>query len=1215
MAKPLKIVGAGKNGINSALAFSPDYYAKHCGPVTYDRSEAIWGVFFGNIADQLIRAFAPHRVYDAGCAHGFLVEAFWDRGVEARGRDISTFAVSQARPDIRSFCEVGSIADPISGEFDLVTCIEVLEHMPEEDARRAIANLSAITSTIVFSSSPADLDEPTHINVRPTMYWLREYAKHGFTPLMNFDASFIAPHSLVLRRLDARPSEEELLAFADRISLRVRCSDLSRTVERLRGDASKERDKLVVRGYAEVEIARTEAEKARAAAEAARAEMNALLSSTTWRATKPIRALLSRVPAPARRQFKSLAKATLGAARRTGRTAAGNGATARVETPYERWVREHDTLDDADRSAIRAHVADLLLRPLISVAIPVYNTPERYLVQAIESVLAQLYPHWELCIADDASSEQHVRSVLEHYRKRDHRIKIVYRQQNGHISAATNSALDVASGEFVALLDHDDVLSERALYEIALEINACPEADVIYSDSDNVDDLGRRWGPYFKTDWDPDLMFGHNMVSHLGVYRHSVLTAIGGLRVGFEGSQDYDLLLRATELSKDERIRHVPSILYHWRRNASSPSFSEQDLPACVTAARRAIKEHLDRKGIAARVEAAPRAPNFNRVVYTLPKEPPLVSIIVPTRDRADLLRRCVESVFINTNYSPLEVIIVDNDSSELETQNLFDKLAKRSDVRVLRHHGAFNYAAINNRAVAQARGDVIVLMNNDVEVISPGWLDEMVSHALRPEIGAVGARLLYPDGRVQHAGVVLGVGHGAGHFFHGAPQHETGPHGMLALNRRVSAVTAACLAMRRSVYLEVGGLDELNLPVAYNDVDLCLRVRERGYAIVCTPFAELLHRESASRGPDVAVESRIRLERDAMHLHKKWGPQLDRDPYYNENCSLTVPTFEPAFPPRRARPWLSYRGRDNSGRAAPVALSRSDQLLAPISRSARILEIGPSYNPIAPKSAGWDTRTIDHATRAELVAKYTGHDGVNVSRIEEVDYVWKGGAIADSVPRDLHGTFDAFITSHVIEHTTDLLDFLNSAEVLLSLRGTVILAIPDKRYCFDYFRPLATTGDVIYAHALGRSRHPRRTVFDHGAYTVKNRGSIAWGQAPVGEFEFMQTLEQAYVQFNQVSEDPSQPYVDMHGWQFTPSSFELLMLELARLEKTDWQIARATPAMGCEFHAWLKRGGKASAAISSHEELNARRMELLKKTLLELREQVDYLLAGELPP
>jgi glycosyltransferase involved in cell wall biosynthesis len=961
-------------------------------------------------------------------------------------------------------------------------------------------------------------------------------------------------------------------------------------------------------GAARARRARSEAqaqvEQAKAAAASAAAHAAAIERSTVWQATRPLRLILGRFPRTRRFAHRMLRAGwwtvTFQLPRRLRERRLGRAGT------YAQWVLEHDTLNDDDRAAIREHIARLARRPLISIVVPVHNTNEKFLREMIDSVRQQLYPEWELCLADDASTEPHVGRALDEYAALDPRIKVVKRQTNGHVCVATNTALELATGEFVALLDHDDLLSERALYEIAVELDAHPQADVLYSDSDNIDANGQRSAPYFKTDWDPDLMLGHNMVSHLGVYRRSLLEQLGGLRPGLEGSQDYDLMLRAAELVAPERIRHVLAVLYHWRHDGSSPTFSESSLDRCVLAARRAIRHHLERRGTRARVEPAPKTLSFTRVVYPLPERPPLVSVIVPTRDRADLLARCAEGVLNRTDYEPLELIVVDNDSKEPETLELLERLVNDSRVRVVRHGGAFNFAALNNDAVREARGEIVVLLNNDIEVTSSLWLQEMVSHALRPEVGAVGAKLLYPDRRVQHAGVVLGVGHGAGHFFHGADGDGPGYFGFLALTRRVSAVTAACMALRRSTYLEAGGLDETNLPVAFNDVDLCLRLGERGYGVVWTPHAELRHLESASRGADSDGERLARLQRDADYLRQRWRALLDTDPHYNLNCSIKEAYFEPGFPPRRPKPWLPFKKQTA---AVSTPATREQTLLGDLNRSSRIVEIGPSYNPIAPKAHGWKTTTVDHATRAALTEKYRGHPGVDVDRIEEVDCVWISGSLADAVPAHLHGTFDAFIASHVIEHTTDLVGFLDTAATLLANTGIVILAVPDKRYCFDYFRPLTTTGDVLDAHAARRSRHTRRNLFNHLAYVVKNDGAGAWGQSPVNELEFFHSIEEAAAAFANASDGAESPYVDSHAWQFTPASFELLLLELARIGETDWLVDQITPATGCEFFVRLRRGGGCATAALTVPELQARRLALLKRILLETREQIDLIL------
>jgi glycosyltransferase involved in cell wall biosynthesis len=535
---------------------------------------------------------------------------------------------------------------------------------------------------------------------------------------------------------------------------------------------------------------------------------------------------------------------------------------------------------------------------------PVYNTPERLLRGAIESVRAQLYANWELCVADDASTAPHISEVLREFATLDSRIKVVRREVNGHIAAATNSALDLAIGEFVALMNHDDLLPEHALYEVATELEAHPEADIVYTDEDQMDADGRRSNPYFKTDWNPDLLLGHNLINHLCVYRRAVVEKVGRLRQGFEGCQDYDLALRVASITVADRIRHIPAILYHWRRNSGSKILSEASLERCAAAAREAIRDHLKWHSVVASVVAAPSVASWTRVVRRVPHPEPLVSLIVPTRDRSELLGRCAEGILNRTDYVMMELLVADNGSREAETQVLLDQLRTDSRVRIVECHGSFNYSAINNRTVLEARGDVVVLLNNDVDVITPCWLREMVSQALRPEIGAVGAKLLYPDGRVQHAGVVLGVGGVSGHFCHLASREDSGYFGQLGLVRNVSAVTGACLAVRRNLYLEIGGLDETNLPVAYNDVDFCLRIRERGLRNLWTPFAVLYHVESVSRGSDLTPDNLPRFENEIAYMKRRWGSELATDPFYNPNFSLESGHFELAFPPRREKPW-----------------------------------------------------------------------------------------------------------------------------------------------------------------------------------------------------------------------------------------------------------------------------------------------------------------------
>ena len=491
----------------------------------------------------------------------------------------------------------------------------------------------------------------------------------------------------------------------------------------------------------------------------------------------------------------------------------------------------------------------------------------------------------------------------------DSRIKVVRRPENGNICAATNTALTLATGEFVALMDHDDILPERALYEVAALLQEHPDADLIYSDEDKIDEAGRRYDPHFKSDFNPDLLLGQNMVNHLGVFRRSLIEAAGGFRVGFEGSQDYDLTLRAIERTDPSRIRHIPFILYHWRVFASSTAFSTVELPRATAAAHRALTEHFERRGIKATVEEAPATNRFTRIRHAMPTPAPRVSLIVPTRDKVELLRGCVEGLRHRTDYPDLEILIVDNNSERPETFAYFDSLKDDPRVRVLRYESPFNYSAINNFAAAQATGSMLGLINNDIEVIGADWLTEMVSHAARPEVGAVGAKLYYADDTIQHAGVITGICGVAGHSHKGRVRTDYGYFSRLQLTQDLSCVTAACLIMRKAVFDAVGGLDAANLAVAFNDVDLCLKVREKGWLVVWTPFAELYHLESASRGSDTAPDKIHRFMGEIEHMKRRWGDALATDPYYNPNLTLDAEDFGIAFPPRVRKPWLAKEG------------------------------------------------------------------------------------------------------------------------------------------------------------------------------------------------------------------------------------------------------------------------------------------------------------------
>ncbi|MEB0110431.1 glycosyltransferase family 2 protein [Variovorax sp. RTB1] len=571
----------------------------------------------------------------------------------------------------------------------------------------------------------------------------------------------------------------------------------------------------------------------------------------------------------------------------------------RKTNDYANWVVTYDTLTAETRTAITQRVAAMPAPPLISILMPTYNPNPVHLRAAIESVRAQLYPHWELCIADDASTAAEVRSILEFYRDSDPRIKVVFRPKNGHISSASNSALELVTGPWIALMDHDDLLPEHALFWMVDRIAKHPDARLIYSDEDKIDESGQRSDPYFKPDWNIDLFRSQNMFSHLGVLSAELVRSVGGFRAGLEGSQDWDLVMRCMEHVDASQVQHVPRVLYHWRVHAESTARSMNAKPYAAIAGERALNEHYQRIG----VKAVAEYQQFGyRTRYVLPDELPLVSIIIPTRNGLDLMRQCIQSIDKKTTYGRYEIIIVDNGSDDPAALAYFANLAERANVRVLRDERPFNYSALNNAAVAAARGDVIALVNNDIEVMSPDWLSEMVSIALQPGVGAVGARLWYPGMALQHGGVVLGLGGLACHAHKDLPRGLNGYAGRAALIQSFSAVTAACLVVRKAVYQQVGGLDELHLTVAFNDVDFCLRLREAGYRNVWTPYAELLHHESATRGDDMAPDKRKRFEREIAYMKSRWADVIANDPAYSPNLTLDAEDFSYAWPPRVER-------------------------------------------------------------------------------------------------------------------------------------------------------------------------------------------------------------------------------------------------------------------------------------------------------------------------
>jgi len=557
---------------------------------------------------------------------------------------------------------------------------------------------------------------------------------------------------------------------------------------------------------------------------------------------------------------------------------------ADINQQYQIWLKKH-TPTEEELEKQRKLSKKFKYQPKISIITPVCGPDEKWLRACIGSVLNQTYDNWELCLADDASTKPYVRKVLEEYRKKDKRIKVVYRKKNGHICRASNSALKLATGEFIALLDHDDEIAPHALYEAAKLLNKHKDADFIYSDEDKLELDETRVEPFFKPDWSPDMFLSTNYLCHLSVIRKKLVDKVGGFRLGYEGSQDYDLFLRVTE--KTDKIYHIPDVLYSWRKVPGSTAAVYEVKEYANRASLKALGDAIKRRRLEATVENG-LVPGTFRVKYKIVGNP-LVSIIIPTKNKVRYLKKCVESVLTKTGYQNYEILIVDTGSKEKETLNYYKKLKSNSKIRFLKWRKPFNFAAVNNFAVKKVKGKYVLLLNNDTEVVSSEWLSAMLEHIQRKEIGAVGAKLLYPDNTIQHIGLVLGKDIGATHY--GIHYKDLTSMTFPFLNakdiiRNVSAVTGACLLIKKSKYLKLGGLDE-NFPVDYNDVDFCLSLLKKGFVNVYTPFSILKHYESVSAGSP-SREEKERTWRRVLAAKKqfieKWGGIGEKDKYFNKN-------------------------------------------------------------------------------------------------------------------------------------------------------------------------------------------------------------------------------------------------------------------------------------------------------------------------------------------
>jgi len=568
---------------------------------------------------------------------------------------------------------------------------------------------------------------------------------------------------------------------------------------------------------------------------------------------------------------------------------------------YSEWILEYGALKQTEREQLLYKLKQSEVQPRFSIIVPVYNPRKRDLKECLQSVIQQSYPNWELCIVDDASKEIGVRAQIKEFETNKLNIQFKVHKENQGICKTTNDAIAMATGDYIVFLDHDDVLTTDALLWFAEALYEHPNAILLYSDEDQISSKGERFNPFFKPDWSPERLRRQNYINHATVCKRKTVLFHQGVRENFEGSQDHDFLLRVTETLRAEQIVHIPRVCYSWRiQQNSQSSFSQQRQRECQEKAANAVQEHLQRMGLEGTVQI--EYPGFLKVYYSL-EEQPLVSLIIPTRDRLDLLKDCVDGVINNTTYQPIEVIIIDNGSVENATLQYLQKLKdEHENFLVIRDEGPFNFSRLNNKAVKLARGDVIGLLNNDLKFVEDSWLEELVMLAAQPGVGAVGPKLLYEDSRIQHVGLVLGVGGVAGHSYRKRPADYLGGIGSPnSVVHEVIGVTGACMIVKKATWDQVRGLDEKNLAIAFNDVDFCLKLHEAGYRNLISPRTKVYHLESASRGPEIGVRKKAFAE-ELQFMKTKWKHILQADPFYNINLSIVNEQHEISDSPRDFR-------------------------------------------------------------------------------------------------------------------------------------------------------------------------------------------------------------------------------------------------------------------------------------------------------------------------
>ncbi|GEM_PF-407571 len=873
------------------------YYAHGCG-VPYGRIDA-WLNHFKNITDHIIGKLQPQTLLDAGCAMGLLVEEMRRRGVEAFGIDISEYAISQVHPDVKPYCWVGSVAEPFPQSYDVIVCIEVLEHMPREDAERAIANFCRHAKSVLFSSTPFDYREPTHFNVQPIEAWAALFAQHGFYRDVDFDASFISPWAIrfvpkqeptqrLIRdyerrfwelwkeNVDLRSLSVEMRnELSNTEGQRIQIQSLETQVQLLNTQLTQQQHlvSLLQAQLVEKEATQQQLEQTLQALHTTIEQKNAHITELeqllrqieNGRVLKTLQGLKNTTEIVRNNGLLAAARQTLTVLRTPHQPSIPALPQLTPPTAYAAWLATHEPssgelLRQSQESAAFAY------RPLLSVILTLDLPTVSTLQMAIESLRAQTYGHWELCIVAHTAESAQTKALLEAYQKHENRIRVQFVEQ--HQAANLNSALNMATGDFVLTLDQADQFAPDALYEIVKLLNRQGNVDVVNFDQDTLSKDGKtRHSPWFKPQqWSPELLLSANLLAHAAI-RRSLLEQVGGFDVQMAEAQTWDAAFRVTE--RTSNVAHVPRVLYHQRQRQPQ---------ATLAAQQRALTAHL------ARHQGSITAHQSGQIRVHWPFSGTKVSILIATKDEAETLRTCLNAILTRTHYAKYEILVIDMGSSAPSTAQYYDELANEPRVRIISYNEPFSYTQANNYGATQAQGSVLIFLRPNIEVLETDWLVELASWSERPEIGIVGGKILGPDYTIEHAGIVLGLNNG---LFHGAAEGESGPFGSTEWYRDCIGVSGACITMRRDAFEQLGGFDP-NYQRAFYDTDIGLRTVAAGLRVVYTPFARL---RQFDRRADTHPASLTDLLRATMRI----APQAQTgDPFFSPNLSLddTRPTI-----------------------------------------------------------------------------------------------------------------------------------------------------------------------------------------------------------------------------------------------------------------------------------------------------------------------------------